>query len=246
MADEGKKVKRINTKKKFVADGVFQAELHEFLARCLGRDGYAGLEVRATSMSTEIRVKATKTKEILELKARKIRELKSLIEKRYGFNDEDKKVELTVKPFAVDHSRNLCAAAQCETIKYKLLSGTPVRMAANNILAAVMRRGMAKGCEIIISGKVRGQRAKAMKYKQGYLVSTGQPKKEFVDQAYRHVELRQGVLGVRVKIMGDVEKLVGKTKIVMPDYVKIQEPKREEEYSQPTVIANKRAEQQQQ
>jgi len=204
MADQDRKVKRMNTKKKFVADGVFQAELHEFLSRCLGRDGYAGIEIRATSMSTEIRIKATKTREILDTKARKIRELKSLIEKRYNFNDQDNKVELTVKP--VSYDRNLCAAAQCETIKFKLLDGTPVRLAANNILAAVMRRGMAKGCEIQISGKVRGQRAKCMKYKQGYLISTGHPRKQFVDEACRNVELRQGVLGIKVKIMGDVEK----------------------------------------
>jgi hypothetical protein len=66
MSGDGKRVKRINTKKKFVADGVFQAELNEFLERTLGMEGYAGIEVRATSMSTEIRIKATKAKEILE------------------------------------------------------------------------------------------------------------------------------------------------------------------------------------
>jgi small subunit ribosomal protein S3e len=187
MSGDGKRVKRINTKKKFVADGVFQAELNEFLERTLGMEGYAGIEVRATSMSTEIRIKATKAKEILEKSGRKVRELKSLIEKRYNFNDVDNKVELSIKPLAYD--RNLCASAQAENLKYKLLSGTPVRLAANNILASVMRRGGAIGCEIIISGKIRGQRAKSQKYKQGYIVSTGQPKLEFVDVAVRHVEL---------------------------------------------------------
>ena len=225
MADEGKKVRRINTKKKFVADGVFQAELNEFLTRCLGMEGYAGIEVRATSMSTEIRVKATKTKEILEKSARKVRELKSLIEKRYNFNDEDNKVDLSIKPLPYD--KNLCASAQAETLKFKLLNGTPVRLAANNILNLVMKRGGAKGCEVIISGKVRGQRAKSQKYKAGYLVSTGQPKLEFIDEAVRHVELRQGVLGVKVKIMQDTERAVGKYKKYMPDYVKIHEPKDE-------------------
>lgn len=202
MASTGeKRVRRINTKKKFVADGVFQAELNEFLTRCLGMEGYAGIEVRATSMSTEIRVKATKTREILEKSARKVRELKSLIEKRYNFNDVDNKVELAIKPLPYD--KNLCAAAQAENLKYKLLGGTPVRLAANNILAQVMKRGGAKGCEVIISGKIRGQRAKSQKYKQGYIISTGQPKLEFVDEAVRHVELRQGVLGVKVKILPD-------------------------------------------
>lgn len=234
MADE-KRVRKINTKKKFVADGVFQAELNEFLTRCLGMEGYAGIEVRATSMSTEIRVKATKTKEILEKSARKVRELKSLIEKRYNFNDVDNKVELAIKPLPYD--KNLCAAAQAENLKYKLLGGTPVRLAANNILASVMRRGGAKGCEVIISGKVRGQRAKSQKYKQGYIVSTGQPKLVFVDEAVRHVELRQGVLGVKVKIMPDTERVIGRQRVVMPDYVKIHEPKEESYDIKPDAIA---------
>ena len=233
MSGEQKRVKRINTKKKFVADGVFQAELNEFLTRCLGMEGYAGIEVRATSMSTEIRVKATKTKEILEKSARKVRELKSLIEKRYNFNDVDNKVELAIKPLPYD--KNLCAAAQAESLKYKLLGGTPVRLAANNILATVMKRGGATGCEIIISGKIRGQRAKSQKYKQGYIVSTGQPKLEFIDLAVRHVELRQGVLGVRVKIMAGTEKIVGKYRKVMPDFVKIHEPKDEHHDIKPDV-----------
>ena len=126
-------------------------------------EGYAGIEVRTTSMSTEIRVKATKTKEILEKSAKKVRELKSLIEKRYNFNDDDNKVELSIKPYP--HDRNLCASAQAENLKFKLLNGTPVRLAANNIIGLVMRRGAAKGCEVIISGKIRGQRAKSQKYK---------------------------------------------------------------------------------
>ena len=241
MSGEGKRVKRINTKKKFVADGVFQAELNEFLTRCLGMEGYAGIEVRATSMSTEIRVKATKTKEILEKSARKVRELKSLIEKRYNFNDIDNKVELAIKPLPYD--KNLCAAAQAENLKYKLLGGTPVRLAANNILAMVMKRGGAKGCEIIISGKVRGQRAKSQKYKQGYIVSTGQPKLEFIDMAVRHVELRQGVLGVKVKIMQDSEIAVGKYRKIMPDFVKIHEPKEENYDIKPDAIAAQQREQ---
>ena len=226
MAEEQRKVKRINTKKKFVADGVFQAELNEFLAKCLGMDGYAGIEVRATSMSTEIRVRATKVDELLEKQARKVREIKSLIEKRYNFNDQDNKVELAIK--SLNYDRNLCSAAQAETLKVKLLNGTPVRVAANNVLGLVMRRGHAIGCEVIISGKVRGQRAKAQKYKQGYLVSTGQPKHEFVDYAVRHVELRQGILGIKVKIMRDYQRDTGASRKVMPDNVKIIEPKDED------------------
>jgi hypothetical protein len=50
----------------------------------------------------------------------------------------------------------------------------------------------AKGCEVIVSGKLRAARAKAMKFKDGYMISSGNPTKEFIDSAVRHVLLRQG------------------------------------------------------
>lgn len=50
----------------------------------------------------------------------------------------------------------------------------------------------AKGCEIIVSGKLRGQRAKSMKFLDGLMIHSGDPMNDFVDQAVRHVLLRQG------------------------------------------------------
>jgi small subunit ribosomal protein S3e len=241
MSDE-RRVKKLNTKKKFVADGVFNAELNAFLTRVLGMEGYAGIEVRATSVSTEIRIRAAKHDELMEKGARRVREIKSLIEKRYNFNDEDNKVELTIRPLQYD--RALCAAANAENLKFKLLSGTPVRMAVNNIMGNVMRRN-AVGCEVIVSGKVRGQRAKAQKYSSGYQISTGQPKKEFIDVAVRHINMRQGVLGVKVKIMMSLERKVGKETQVMPDFIKIHDPKDEDRDIVPGVLfAQQRGEQQ--
>ena len=44
---------------------------------------------------------------------------------------------------------------------------------------------------IIVSGKLRAQRAKAIKFKDGYMMSSGQPVNECIDSAVRHVLLRQ-------------------------------------------------------
>jgi len=198
MADK-RSERRLTLRKSSVADGVFQAELNELLTRTLGMEGYAGIEVRAANMSTEIRVRAAQCHDLLHKGTRKVKEIKSLIEKRYNFNEEDNKVELSIKPLPYD--KNLSASANVETLKFKLLNGVPVRMAANNIMGTVMRRGGATGCEVMVSGKVRGQRAKAQKYTAGYQISTGQPKKDFIDIAVRHVELRQGILGLKVKVM---------------------------------------------
>lgn len=59
----------------------------------------------------------------------------------------------------------------------------------------------ARGCEIVVSGKLRGQRAKAMKFVDGLMIHSGEPVNQYVQRAVKHVELRQGVLGIKVKIM---------------------------------------------
>ncbi|EER02613.1 40S ribosomal protein S3, putative, partial [Perkinsus marinus ATCC 50983] len=115
--------------------------------------------------------------------------------------------------------------AQAESLRYKLLGGLPVRRAAYGVLRFVMENG-AKGVEVTVSGKLRAQRAKVMKFADGYLLSTGTPKEMYVDQAIRNVDMRQGILGIRVKIMMayDPEGKSG-PKTRLPDDITIHEPK---------------------
>jgi ribosomal protein S3 len=45
---------QISKKRKFVADGVFRAELNEFFTRELAEEGYSGCDVRVTHARTEV------------------------------------------------------------------------------------------------------------------------------------------------------------------------------------------------
>nr|XP_016451551.1 PREDICTED: 40S ribosomal protein S3-3-like [Nicotiana tabacum] len=74
-----------------------------------------------------------------------------------------------------------------------------------------------------------------MKFKDGYMISLGQPVKEYIDAAVRHVLLRQGVLGIKVKIMLDWSKQGRMTP--SPDLMTIHQPKEEEEYAALMVAA---------
>ena len=97
----------------------------------------------------------------------------------------------------------------------------------------------AKGCEVVVSGKLRAARAKSMKFTDGFMIHSGQPAKDFIDHATRHVLLRQGVLGIKVKIMRassspndpSGEKAGGSG---LPDSVTIIEPKEEQPVLAPT------------
>jgi small subunit ribosomal protein S3e len=213
-----------------VADGVFFAELNELLTRELAEDGYSGVEVRVTPMRTEIIIRATRTQNVLGEKGIRIRQLTAVVQKRFKFQEGS--VELYAEKVA---NRGLCAVAQAESLRYKLLGGLAVRRACYGVLRFVMESG-AKGCEVIVSGKLRAQRAKSMKFKDGYMVSSGQPVKEYVDGAVRHVMLRQGVIGVKVKIMLDWDP-TGKNgpKKPLPDMVVVSKPKEEESIEKPFI-----------
>nr|CAB3480110.1 unnamed protein product [Digitaria exilis]CAB3482256.1 unnamed protein product [Digitaria exilis] len=198
---------QISKKKKFVSDGVFYAELNEMLTRELAEDGYSGVEVRVTPMRTEIIIRATRTQNVLGEKGRRIRELTSVVQKRFNFPENG--VELYAEKVV---NRGLCAIAQAESLRYKLLGGLAVRR--------------------VVPRVVRAQRAKSMKFKDGYMISSGQPVNEYIDSAVRH-----GVLGIKVKIMLDWDPK-GKVGPItpLPDLVTIHAPKEEDELRPPVLV----------
>lgn len=84
--------------------------------------------------------------------------------------------------------------------------------------------------------KLRVQRAKTMKFSYGYMIYSGNPVRDYVDTPYRHVLLRQGVLGIKVMIMLPYDP-TGKTGPQNPlsDSVTVLEPK--EDYVAPPLVA---------
>jgi small subunit ribosomal protein S3e len=121
------------------------------LTRELAEDGYSGVEVRVTPTKTEIIIMATRTQNVLGEKGRRIRELTSVVQKRFNFPENS--VELYAEKVA---TRGLCAIAQAESLRYKLIGGLAVRRACYGVLRFIMESG-AKGCEVVVSGKLRGQ-----------------------------------------------------------------------------------------
>jgi len=218
----------ISKKRKFVADGVFYAELNEFLTIELGEDGYAGVEVRVTPVRTEIIIRATRTQSVLGEKGRRIRELTSLVQKRFLFPEGN--VELYAEKV---QNRALSAIAQAESLKFKLLGGLAVRRACYGVMRYVMENG-AKGVEIVISGKLRAARAKAMKFRDGYMVKSGDAVNHYIDFATRHIQLKQGVLGIKVKIQLPHDPTGKNGVMVKPsDVVTILDPKEDVPVTQP-------------
>ncbi|KAG8425742.1 40S ribosomal protein S3 [Metarhizium acridum] len=184
---------QISKRRKFVADGVFYAELNEFFQRELAEEGYSGVEVRVTPTVTDIIIRATQTQE-----------------KRFKFPENSvSSVRRQVQNRGLFRRR-----PQCESLRYKLLNGLAVRRACYGVLRFIMESG-AKGCG-------------------GSRLRQAPPPRSSIDTATRHVLLRQGVLGIKVKIMrGSDPDGQGRSFQVPPDAVTIFEPKEEQVVLQP-------------
>lgn len=228
-----------STKRKFVADGVFRAEVNELLMQSLADFGFSGIEVNFTKSATEVRVLVSKFADLMDESKQsgiKIKELRGLIEQRYGFDKtKDHKFVLLAKQ--TTHG-GINAHEQAEYLKKRLLLGIPVRTAAMNVIRQMLNKG-AKGCECIISGKLRQQRAKSMKFRDGYMIHSGQPRISYMDTAVRHIGLRQGIIGVKVRIMLPYNPRAGQGRNFgiakpLPDVITFieEKPKDDDQYNQ--------------
>jgi ribosomal protein S3 len=67
-----------------------------------------------------------------------------------------------------------------------------------------------------------------MKFKKGYMISSGQVKDDYLDTAIRHVYLKQGVMGVKVKIMKEYDpKNIQCANVPLPDFVEFLDTKKD-------------------
>ncbi|AEA39026.1 40S ribosomal protein S3 (nucleomorph) [Cryptomonas paramecium] len=185
----------LSGKKKIVADGVFFSEVNELLSRELREEGYSGMELKKSSIKTELILKTVRTKQMIISGGKRIREITLLVKKRFGL--EDSNLNIYVEKVI---NRGLVSSIQAEFLRYKLLKGITTRKACYSVLRSIMESG-AKGCLITISGKLRAQRAKSMKFTEGYIIHSGQAVKNYISSSTRHCILKQGVIGIKISIM---------------------------------------------
>ena len=81
----------------------------------------------------------------------------------------------------------------------------------------------AKGCQVIIAGKITGARHRTEKFTEGHIKFCGEIVKKVMDFGFSEAKLKAGVLGVKVRIM--------KPNAVLPDEIELKKPevKKEQE-----------------
>jgi small subunit ribosomal protein S3 len=209
--------------KRFITESIKKAEIDEFLQRKLERAGYGGVTISKTPLGTHVVIYAMRPGLVIGRGGETIRELASILEENFKMSNP----QISVSEIEVPELNAYVVASR---VASALQRGVHFRRAGFWALNQVMDAG-ALGAEIIISGKLRTERARYEKFKAGYLPKCGDPALKYLRKAEVHVQLKPGIFGVRVRIMPPDAKFPDKIEIVeeTPKEEKVAEEKKMEE-----------------
>lgn len=179
--------------KLFVDEGIKKVRLNEFFCKELERAGYGGMEVKRTPMGTQITVNVEKPGMIIGKDGRRIKRLTEEINKRQEMDNP----QLDVQPIDMP---DLCATLMANRLAKLIERGWHFRRAGRSMLQRIMDRG-ALGCEIIMTGKLKGPRGRMEKMVDGYIKHCGEVAEEVVDRGYAIAKVKSGIIGVQVWIV---------------------------------------------
>lgn len=179
--------------KYFVQENARRAEIDEFLSQDLKRAGYSKVEMTKTPLGTRVVVYAAKPGLVIGRRGESIRDLTQVLEKRFGVQNPQISVATLEAP-------ELDAKVVASQIAMALQRGIHFRRAAYWALQRTIEAG-ALGVEIAIRGKLTTDRARYEKYKAGYLPSVGDAVSKIVRVAVVDTQLKQGLFGIRVRLM---------------------------------------------
>jgi small subunit ribosomal protein S3 len=191
--------------KHFMTESIKRTEIDEYLQKKLERAGYGGVNISKTPLGTHIVIYAMRPGIVIGRGGETIRELAAFLGEKFNVSNP----QISVSEIEVPELNAYVVASR---VASALQRGVHFRRAGFWSLNQVMEAG-ALGCEIVISGKLRTERARFEKFRAGYLIKCGEPSLKYMQKAVAHVQLKPGMMGIRVRILP--------TDTVFPDKLKI-------------------------
>jgi small subunit ribosomal protein S3 len=191
--------------KYFVTESIKRTEIDEFLQSKLERAGYGGVSISKTPLGTHIVIYAMRPGLVIGRGGETIRELASILEGKFTVSNP----QISVSEIEIPELNAYVVASKLASA---LQRGVHFRRAGFWALNSVIEAG-ALGAEIVISGKLRTERARYEKFKSGYLPKCGDPPQRYMRKAEVHVQLKPGMFGIRVRIMPPDAQFPDKIKI---------------------------------
>jgi len=177
----------------FIKEGIKESQVEKFLSQRFEKAGYSHTLIHRTPLGTRIIVYANKPGLVIGRSGRRIKELTDEIKEKFGFENPMVDVREVEQPFL---DANIVAGR----ITKALEKGVNYKKVVNYYLESVMQAG-ATGIQIKVGGKLGGEKSRFQKFKQGYIKHSGGYSETMVEKGQAQAMLRQGIVGVEVKIM---------------------------------------------
>lgn len=188
------------TEKKFVKENVKRLMIKEYLRERIAGAGFGGMDIQRTPMGTRISILVERPGLVIGKGGANIAKLTEEIKER--FNVDNPQIEI----MEAGENAVLNAQIMAEKLAEALERGWHFRRAAHSTIRRIMSAG-AKGCQVIIAGKLTGERHRTERFTQGHVKYCGDIVKDVMDEGYAVAKLKPGVIGVRVRIMKPDAKL---------------------------------------
>ena len=196
------------------------AELDEFLEEQLGDAGYGGVDIQRTPLGTRMTLFVSRPGLVIGRRGVGIRDLTEKIGQKFGLTNP----QISVAEIEVPE---LDPRIMCSRIAHTVSRGTRFRRAAQWTLNSIMEAG-ALGAEIVVSGKLRSERSRFEKFKAGIVPKSGETAKAVVVEATKHLRLKMGLNGIKIKI-AIKEAIPNEVLIIEPKSPRPQDEDKEEE-----------------
>lgn len=179
--------------KKFIADGVRNVRVEQFLTKELKRAGYGGMDITRTPLGTQVTIFAEKPGIVIGKGGKQVRQLTQDLATTYDIESPQVEVQQVKNP-------NFNAQIMAERLANALERGWYFRKAGQSTIRRIMDSG-ALGCEVVIAGKLTGARSRTQKFTEGYIKHCGEPSETIVEKGYAIAIKKLGTIGVQVKIV---------------------------------------------
>jgi len=204
------------TEKKFVRENVKRLMIKEYLRERIAGAGFGGMDIQRTPMGTRISILVERPGLVIGRGGSNIAKLTEEIKEK--FDVDNPQIEI----IEAGDKAALNAQIMAEKLAEALERGWHFRRAGHSTVRRIMEAG-AKGCQVIISGKLTGERHRTEKFTQGHVKYCGDIVKDVMDEGFAVAKLKPGVIGVKVRIMKPDAKLPDEISIVGPEVEKKEE-----------------------
>lgn len=215
------------SERKFIRENTNRVLIKEFLVKKIEGAGFGGMNIQRTPMGTRINILVERPGMVIGKSGNKIKELTEDI--RTNFNVDNPQIEIQ----EAGSRASLNAQIMAEKLAEALERGWHFRRAGHSTVRRIMDAG-AKGCHVIIAGKLTGARHRTEKFVEGHIKFCGETAKEVMEIGYATAKLKPGVLGVKVRIMRPDTKLPDEITIKVAQEKTKETKKEEEKKEEPT------------